>query len=54
MTLLGGELLFSSLRTFKGGASVIKNGEWYLEGPPFSITQALVPRVELNEISKLS
>ena len=32
---------------------MIKNGEWYLEGPPFSITEALVPRVELNEISKL-
>ena len=35
------------------GSSVMKNGEWYLEGSPFSITEALVPRVELNEISKL-
>ena len=33
------------------GSSVMKNGEWYLEGSPFSITEALVPRVELNEIS---
>ena len=35
------------------GSAVMKNGEWYLEGSPFSITEALVPRVELNEISKL-
>ena len=30
---------------------VMKNGEWYLEGSPFSITEALVPMVELNKIS---